>query len=431
MRETPQYSLVEIRLLLAQYLDGTLAMEQMLHVDDLMEQYPDYREEFLKLQAAQNKIQQALQTPIESSNDLESDEDNATWLRIAEQLEQDRDKPVSSVSPEWISAYIDGEIPREDAQRDVFESQLAHDPEHARLLAEFQEISEAIRQFGYRQESHCALNIAEQVLAQFQAEQIPQTEQAEPEPSPTTTIDQIDETESVDPEWEMLSAFSDQALTPREIIQATQLLESSEGARMHLATLNGLSAGIQRVGECLQNQAPDIWPAISDEVRTALQLDKASSDRTRRLRWLKHTAIPIAATVLFGLLSLSSLHLMTEPAASPQNPHSSLAQQQFATSSSVNTQELASVPGHSADSVRLIEYSRSSLDDQSAMTTDQHAGLKPMLEQSASAIAADTPNSVLPANTPSSRKTPSSEAYLFDALNKKATEEEISNILGK
>lgn len=435
MRETPPYSLVEIRLLLARYLDGTLEMEQMLHLDDLMEHYPVYREEFLKLQAAQYRVQDALQTPT----DANEDESNETWLRIAEQLEVDRGKPLSPISPEWVSAYVDGEISRQDAERDIFESQLAHDPENARLLAEFQEISETIRQFGYRLESNCTVDIAEQVMAQFQSEQ------TRSEPSVESDIELL-ETQPMDAEWELLSAFSDQSLTPREIIQATQLIESSEAARMRLATLNGLSAGIQRVSECLQSQAPaDVWPMIHAEVQASLA---PVEPRFRKLQWLKQAAIPIAATVLLALLSLPSLHLnslnplMTETAPSPQSLHFSPEPQQMATAQPVNTEELASVPGHS--SVRLVDYQRSDLSGQDTMTgtdagtmgtlpaSDSNATvLKPMLERTEPVIAAGVPHAVIPANAASSHTAPTSDAYLFDALSKKVPEEEISNIIGK
>lgn len=453
MRETPPYSLVEMKLLLSQYLDGDLEAEQMLAVDELLQQFPEYQTEFLKLQAAQRLLQDSMAR----QTDGESEASGSLWSKIASQLESDQEAtaeiPTELCSPEWVSAYIDGEISRQDPDRETFECQLAGNAEASKRLADLTQVSEQVRQFGYRMENACTVDLTEVVMAAFQAEQQGALQTA-------SASDVLDEQQPLDEEWELLSAFADQALSPRETIQASQLIESSDSARAKLAQLNRLLAHIQRVGQGVsQMPSADLWPAIKESMQALEKEEKASqAGQSKRLVWLRKAAIPLAATVLLALLSLPSLHLnsfapLENVARFTRAQAADVATQQALP---VQDQELASVPASVQNGPQPDVTPSSELNDASdaetmasvmdAMASQpvsetaplakaQQPPAQPMLEHSAVPMAADMQGDArstgLSTDEASPKKTPSSEAYLFDALSRQSSDEEFSNILGK
>lgn len=435
MRETPPYSLAEIRLLLSQYIDGAMEAEQMLGIDALLAQFPDYQAEFLKLQAMRGLIQKSVEAQTEVAL-ADSETPNPLWQAIAGELEADRQTTPGSYDPEWVSAYLDGEIPSLDPQRLAFERQLANNPQANQLLAGLGQVSETVRQFGYRAETACTVDLSSQVMAAFLAEQSPPAQQA-------------NDLKEHDPEWELLSGFTDQALSPREVIQATQLIESSEAARGRLLQLNHLSEGIQRVSQQLQHQAPDVWPQVSEALQATAHEQKVVSLSSRRLHWARRAAVPVAAAVVLILLYLPNLHLgpmnsLNEAGSSPLAAKASISDRSM-TTPSAQAQELASVPASSIEA-RRVNYGSSgqgaeiapmlpSVSEPESAPTVASPHLQPMLESAptlatvSSAPAFDS-NSV-EADSVSPHKSPTSEAYLFDALSKQMPEEDISNIIGK
>jgi hypothetical protein len=453
MRENPPYSLAEIRLRIAQYLDGSLEPEGMLALDDLLTQFPGYQQEFLNLQATRGKVQAVLGQQAETALNAIS-ETGALWDQIVGQLALDQQTaPLSSISAEWVSAYVDGEISRQDLERETFEGQLARNDEANRLLADLTQVSESVKQFGYRQENACTVDITQAVMAAYQAELSGGKSEAASE--------NLDESLPLLnmrwDDWELLSAFTDEALSPREIIQATQLIESSDAVRANLAKLNHLSEQIQRVGQQMQSQAPDLWPAVHEALKALPESEKVVPlARKGRPSWLRRAAVPLAASLLLGMLYLpnlnfSSMNKQSEkaPASSPvaqaESVQSDLAQQPAA------SRELASVPmsartqTHAADLTQSLDAA--TLDDTTAGNAIPVAApaarssvepapavklqaLKPILEKPAVADNSIS-SSVIPADAAAPRKSPSSEAYLFDSLSRQAPDEEISNILGK
>jgi len=458
MRETPPYSLAEIRLLLVQYLDGALEPERMVAVDELLAQFPDYQAEFLKLQSAHGKVHEVLERQAEES--LLDGEPGSLWEDIASRLQADRAVgSIKSFSPEWISSYIDGEIPRHDPDREAFESQLASNEEESRLLAGLTQVSESVKQFGARLENACTVDVSQAVMAAFQAEQA--GGQAQVAGDILAAGDILDEATPVNTEWELLSAFTDQELAPRDIIQATQLIESSDTARANLAKLNRLSEQIQRVG--LQMEAPTLWPRVEAALQALPDDQKiVPLSRAKRRQWLLRAAIPIAATLLLGLFSFPSLHWggVNTPAANKIASAAAASQDslQAEEAQPAGSQELATVPV-SARKARAEDMTPSADSDGLNAMVDEMtaqpaaapaalnaaapnasgpaaraASLKPMLEASPAEMADTSVGSsqtALPANDAAPRKSPTSEAYLFDALNRQMPDDDISNILGK
>lgn len=441
MRETPPYSLAEIRLLLSQYLDGVMEADQMLALDAMLEQFPTYQAEFLKLQATRELIQQSLEKQAEAAM---PDLSGAIWQSISSQLKDDRQASPEVYPPEWISAYLDGEMPGDDPQRQSFERQLAKNPQANQLLSELELVSETVRQFGYRLENACTLNITAQVMASFQAEQA--KDGASMSLNEKQSLD-----DSVDTEWELLSAFVDQALSPRETIEATRLIEASEAARTRLSVINQLSEGIQGVSQQLQNQAPDLWIPVRDRLQAVSSKDTVRQlSQARRLRWAKQAAVPIAAAVLLIVLSLPNLHWMQPAPSITATLPTPVVAKTAAKAQPAQNQELASLPASTTpippaefvippDSAGLVPVVNEVSPPETRQNASASAELKPMLEPAPAALtvadASSTSSDSAPAAARSDEvvghKAPSSESYLFDALNRQMPEEEISSIIGK
>src|SRR5205085_7047470 len=129
-----------------------------------------------------------------------------------------------------------------------FESQLYSNEDANRFLAGFGQVSDAIRQMGYRLENNCTVNLTEQVMAAFIQEQ-------NPEDLPEDNL-------PADNQLVLLSAYADQELSPRETIEVNRLIESEENARSTLRNFNWISEQIQSLSLQLQAQVPDFWPKI-------------------------------------------------------------------------------------------------------------------------------------------------------------------------
>lgn len=427
MQETPPYSIAEIRLLLSQYLDGALEPEQMVNLDALMEQFPHYRDELLKMQATRGAIQSSLERATEAPPLQFNKISDMVWKNIESRLEADKQCEPQTYDAEFVSAYYDGQIPADDAQRQAFEGQLYQNAEASRMLAEMGQISEVVRQFGYRLENACPVDVTSQVMAAFSQEQ-----------ATTASEGAVAELEvAVDADLEMISAYADQELTPRETIEANRLIESRQDAREALAQFNRLSEQLQSFSERLQAQAPDLWPVLEPV------LQKTTSeggivvpfDRTKRVKDILKIALPATAAAVLLLVSLSGISVNNATGAGSVASSGALNAQLASYRVQPGSQELASVPaGAMGRQMRFASQEEASMDmapmmEGAATVVSAPRPLKPILEPSPKIAA--KPGVGMSADGDSARNVPSSEEYLFDALNEQMPNEDISNILGK
>ena len=420
-----------------------LEASQVWSVNALLNEYPEYQAEFVKLQTTRAAIQNSLPTSEQTSA---LPDGQALWANIAGQLQADVQTEPSAYSPEWLSAYADGEISSQSDEFERFERQLSQNLEANELLAQLQQISETVKQFGYRQENQCTFEQSATIMATFLAEQAPAASK------PVAHTEKLTDS-SIDPQWELLSSFIDQALSPREMIQVTLQIESSELTRSHLLQFNQISEGIQRISQQLQAQAPDLWPTVQDRLKKMqAQQKEADRDRPKRLHWAKRATIPVAAAILLIVLSLPNLHIpgLSPTATVEANWASPSATPTLNNQSSPSTQgrELASIPSTMTEGRHLrasaLATQAPMLDEESAPATSPiestpaatTAPLRPILEPAPAMANANLESASsgarLQSDTMSTRgKAPSSDTYLFEALSKHMPEEDISNILGK
>lgn len=436
MQETPPHTLLEIRLLLSQYLDSELTPTEMKVVDGWIASFPAYAEELQKLR----KTREVLSTSLGAAGALESPSDSY-WNGIMNRLNTDRENPLGDIDPEFVSAYYDGEIPALDESFNAFEGQLYHNPEANRMLAQMGEISETVRRFGYRLETACTLDVTQHIMAAFQAESAPQFQIGQAQDAEIEGI-------SISAEQEMLSAYRDQALSPRETIEANRLIEANPQAREALGRFNQLSEQIQSVSEQIQAQAPDLLPVVSEILRRPAEAGGLviPIDRFRTAKRALNIAGPIAAAVLlFALLMPASQHSLT-PASTPgghQVAQSvSLSQPQVAEAQAateepvVDRQEIASVPTESISANR-VSYAATPAEVTVAVPALNSRAASPMRSPAVESLPV-TQIAARPASieisrveAPTTHKSPSSDEYLFSALNEQMPDGDVASILGK
>ncbi len=423
--ENPPQSVAEIRLCLSLYLDGALDEDQIVDLEQRIARDEIYQQELAKLQAARQAMQASLHKQAE-----QAELPGSLWQNIAAQLQTDSQNEAQACQPEFISAYYDGEIPASDPELQAFERQLYHNPEANRLLAGMGAVSDAVHQFGYRLEEACTLDISQQVMAAFMAEE---------GLSPVTQAASQTSEEPADPTAELVSAFFDQELSGKDSIEANRLIENNPQAHRMLADFNRVSEGIQAVSEQIQAQAPDLWPAIQETVATDLAADKIASlaEARKRRGWLR-VALPTAAAAILVVLALPAMQV------SPPSVESADGNLGMGAFFQQERSQLASVPGAmggglvdeqgvpmNAPRVENVLYRpdspRTSYVDEAASPP-----LTPILEKPGTAGNRQMANSAVPmeGRQHTHQHTPSSEEYLFKALSEQMSAEDISNILG-
>lgn len=440
MKETPPYSLVEIRILLSQYLDGTLEAERMVQIDALVEQFPQYHDELLKLQATRGLVHDSLERQAETQLHYTKISDGV-WKDIAAKLKADQQNQPTKYDAEFISAYYDGEIPTDDVELQAFESQLYGNPEANRLLAGLGQVSETVRQFGYRLENACSLNIATQVMDAYRREQ----------GLAAVGVSEISDLDgNVPAEAEMMSAYADQELSARDTIEANRLIESSASARTALAGFTLLSEHIQHVSTQLQAQAPDLWPSVNGILMRSPQEGGLviPINRKQKLRSLTRITIPAAAAAVLLLFFMPGTHLHSAHSVASSvtvnSANSAIQRVAYKSSSPDDATELASLPGATLgqslaqDREELTAPAMDSSDLMPAvekqMPTSSAQPLKPILDPSPQIAAKPsraTSDTASTASGLSDGKAPTSEEYLFNALNEQMPDEDVSAILGK
>ncbi|HEY9685929.1 MAG TPA: hypothetical protein V6C52_03035 [Coleofasciculaceae cyanobacterium] len=414
MKEHPPYSLPEIRLVLSEYLDGVLDPDKVVEVELLIEQYPAYKAALLKLQATRDTVQSAFGRQVESEAPVSNSTDGL-WKELSRQLEADQAEAPAPFDFEFVSAYYDGEIPASDPAFQVFECQLSNNPEANQMLADAGAVSETVRQYGYRLENACTLDITQNVMQAFAAEQNPQA-----------AVEHEMEREALVPAVETVSAYFDQELSAREIIEANRLIENDPDARRLLGNFNRLSEQIRSIGGQVEAQAPDCWNAIREELEK--QPDDGvvlPMDRERQKKRLLRIAFPAAAAAVLVLLTLPAAQF------SPPGTAQELSYKAKAEKIGTDRSELASVP-MAASSGGMMNVSA---DSASAPMLEDAVYRPTRLAQPRSPeVVPSEPMAVHPDDAPDQRagkKAPSSEEYLFDALSEQMPNEDVSAILGQ
>jgi anti-sigma factor RsiW len=430
---------LEIQRMLSQYLDGLLEPDQVQEVEGLLSRFPQYVEELRKLKVAQDTLKSTLQNPV-----LETAFEESAWQSIAERLKTDPAMGLRVFDPEFVSAYYDGEIPAVDSEFIEFESQLFHNAKANEMLAQMGEVSELVRQWGYRLESGCSVDLGQTVMARFLAESGRDALVAPPgglvQEAPMDAV--------------LLSAYADQALTPRETIAANRLIESDPQAKLALTHFNRLSEWIQAVSEQIQAQAPDFWPSVSQTLSKSPEAGglMVAVDRFGTLkRWAK-IAGPIAASILLVAIFM--------PTRSPVAPSSASTAQSLSVAAvgtprqadvspavlitTPNQTEIASVPAKYFNSRGLAPAFTSSRADEADVLTavgnptaaeSRRVTESTVLQQApepAHLASRPEPKTAMAMEESESRQLPpSSEEYLFSALNEQMPGEDISSMFGK
>lgn len=449
MQETPPHTLLEIRLLLSQYLDEMLEPPQMQEIDDLLSRFPQYVEELRKLKKSREALLSSLDGQ-ELSNMPQEQANRDAWRSISKRLKADKKNETRSFDAEFVSAYYDGEIPAADSEFIEFESQLFHNTEANDLLARMGEISESVRQFGYRLENACTLDITQDVMAAFRAEQ-PQAS------NETTILDSGSWEDTVPAELELISAYADQALTPRETIEANRLIESGQTAKFALGRFNHISERIASISTQIQAQAPDLWPSV------LVLLNKTPEegglvvpiDRFRPLRRWAKIAGPVAAAVLLLVLfspvpqqQQAPVQRIAQgiPVSQPQAADILPVLNEQPTEEEAlapESRELASVPVRNNQQPVGLTFVSASAEEAPVGSNDVIPALEVRRSYGLTASPATAPSPAKVAARPSAKvesegkmissgkSSPSSEEYLFNALSEQMPGEDISSIFGK
>ena len=241
--------------LLSAYLDGALSAAESAEVKDLIENNAAFKadyERLLKLKHLTHRV----------NGDLETSDDSL-WQNIAAELKSDQQQAKKNtpaeIDVEFISAYYDGEIARDDSACVAFESRLYHCAESNRILGDIDVVSEAVRRFGHRLEESCTLDICGEVMATYHAELSQVAEADRPEPVMEEIAD-IEETK----EWQTIAK------------------------------------NIQRVSQELEQQAPDVWPEIAKQLSTGhnvLPLKKPAAKKNAPIKIWGSVAAAVRAPV--------------------------------------------------------------------------------------------------------------------------------------
>lgn len=454
MWETPPYSLMEIRIKLSQYLDGETDAAEMAEMDALLVSFPDYQQELSRLRAVKNWVQGSCEPELHQSLHYNKISDQV-WLNISSRLVSDLDSVPEKYDAEFISAYYDGEILKDTEECQAFESQLYANDEANHLLADIAQVSEMVRQLGYRMENACTLDISGDVMTRFltQSDTASASLASMPDPLRASTVhlpvsdDILSESTPVSSDMLLLSAYADHELSAREIIQANQLIENEHFAKQGLLRFNQLSERIQSISQELQALAlENFWLYLEGSLKQPVSqggiivpLRRASGFK----EVLRAAAVPIAAAVALFVILIPPDRLNDGKSVSADAIRQSTQRiSEKIPSQTSLTREIASVPVNSVnladgiDSDSLESNALSGVRDSGSQiipVSNRHSnssGDMAALSQIAANAQSSSVNS-LSGRHSNGHTGPSSEEYLFSALNEQMPDEDISNLLGK
>ncbi|MGE0200230.1 MAG: hypothetical protein AB7P76_04605 [Candidatus Melainabacteria bacterium] len=388
----------EIQMLISQYLDGQLDEAMGSWLAGLMQRYPEYMAMYARLLEARSAFQQFVKTipiPADGQTDM--------WPEIARQMNTDLQATPLDPDPEFVSAYYDGEVASTDPQREVFERQLSQNAGANQLLADVGEISDALKNFGYRLENACSVDVAASVMAAFAAD-------------PTPYDETLDEDCELDEELMTLSAYLDGELAMTEAAVVKAQMAANPPLAETAADWRQIGNALRASGQQQADTAPDFWPAVAN----ALATDEASvqappenepqtnvvpfpgsrtaagkrpGNATGKKTWL---AVPLVAAISLIVLAFPQLQQITGNflplGASPAS------------------QEIASVPMGNLGAGDVV-----------LMDNSQNAA-------AGEAMAYHADGEVSPGG--GARDIPSSEAYLFNTLQEELSPSELQILLG-
>lgn len=439
MQEPPQHTPMEIKLLLSQYLDGALEPFQISQVEELLSRFPEYAKVLDQLQATRDAVRTSLGNQEQAwANPPES---SSVWTVIASHLQADQQNAPQVFDFEFVSAYYDAEIPSTDEALVLFEGQLYANPQANAMLADVGAVSESVRQWAYRLESSCTVDVTEAVISQLSQE----------------TPDIVELPDSA----LLLSAYLDQALPPREVIVANRLIESDETAKQTLTRFNQISDAIASVTHQLEAQAPDLTASVMACFAQApsenAPLSPAAPFPIHRLarpkfsQWAQWGGLTAASILLVTFLG--SIDWQPNDAASigPMNAASAPVRQLLQASrkavgkplASSAVTELASVPAGSRLSSRMLDTGLATPADSAEFSAvpavrSVKASSRPVARvlegirgPRVAARSFSRPDIAPDDLKPTRVNSPSSEEYLFNALNEQMPGEDVSSILGK
>jgi anti-sigma factor RsiW len=411
-------------LLMPHYLDGELSCEEEADFLLAVQESPNLQRRF----AHAKTIHEALQNIAHQATYWLDDTDKtpSLWTAIANQLHEDAvADPVGDIwALETASAYHDGELSPEE--REQFEAQLHQQLFLNQLLADFETLSESISQ-GV---SSCEVDVSAEVLHRLMTDNSEDTMQ--PLLPSGLTLVQV----------ELLSAHTDDALKAQDIIAVNRLIESDMQARHSLQQFHSLHETLQQASIQWQAQAPVIaWREIQDQLlKDPVFMAEAYQQRSRKQAaqfkkaiWLGAPMAAAAALLLLSWPALQMNELLGFSLPLEARPEGS----KLAT---IAPAQIASLPRIGRGALSHLSSSGESAPPLPAFTVfdgkphrmivPTHPVLDPAVRQLAvrqqSGSRSDVPNS----GSKHGRKSPSSEEYLFHALEEEGSGAELSTLLG-
>jgi hypothetical protein len=398
-------------LTLSCYFDGELSAEEEATLFVELEKSTDLQIRFNQMK----KLQETLQ--VNFSNQL-SDESTlpTVWQSIAEKLKQPQESALTDYEfellTEDVSAYHDNEL--NEAVMPHIERSLTEDKTHASLLSNFQQMSQAISQLT----ENCDIDIAAQVMAKL-------TQQNE------TELQSI----------EILSAHLDGELKTQDIIEVNRLLESSGEAKSQFLKLNTLHDLIQQSNEKrIASTDIDLWASIEKQLLADNVVPIASKSKQSKLLpfnkaiWL---GAPMAAAAALLVLSWPALQVDNLMGTEITLGDTSTASTQIASFPKLNNMGLSRLSSN-GESVPVIP-ALPVLNQKAGSPTNDNLKAqvilvpsKPILDPATRQLATRRiaiKTDATAFKNKSGKKTPSSDEYLFHALEEQGSGAEFSNLL--
>lgn len=376
--------------LISQYLDDELDASAAKTVRENIESNPAWRNYYHQLKTLSLNLATA-------DGDNETTDNSNLWANISGQLNQDTNADILAVDEEFISAYYDNEIPTSDPEYTAFEAQLYKNDEANRALGNVQVISETIRQFGYRLEESCTLDITESVMTAYQQE-LTQGHGEE-----TTVIELPDVPDDV----ETISAFMDGELSARDTMTLNGRMEAEVALKETLSSMQAVQDRFADINTQLMEQISDdtlrVWPNIETQVAEHIENHKKTLPFARMTPVKKAGSIAAVAAVAFLLISGTPLAFMNPSQTSNVGNNSSL---------------LSSLPDSSKPFAvdRMDKMEGASFAEESDVQSNQMAIYDHSVE-----------NGTYGGER---QQMPSSEAYLFETLKEDMSDDELGILLG-